>query len=169
MSRSLTRPFPRGSTLLLVMILLAVLSLVGVAAISIAEQDRVNVAAAGIRDMQVACAQAAQMVVYSELAKFGSSYLTSATPIPTVTMPDGTQLAHAHYDTLPGVTVESITPQYALPVSSNPLSAGTGNLSNRFTNPGSGTVPAYRVVALCTDTHNPPRKLEVEFMIAFSL
>lgn len=165
------RPFrnsgSRGSTLLLVMILLAVLSLLGVAAISLAEQDRANVAAIGIRDMQVSCAQAAQMVIYSELAKYGVSYLTSSTQAPVIVMPNGTQLTQAHYDSVPGVTVQSITPQRSLSVSSNPQSVGTGNLSNKFTNVTTGTMNSYQVVALCTDPHG--RKLEVEFVIAFSL
>lgn len=169
MSRPTTTPVPRGSTLLLAMILLAVLSIIGVAAVTIAGQDRSNVGAIGIHDKSVACANAAQMVIYSELAKFGLAYITGSTPIPTVTLPDGTTLSQAHYDTAAGVTVQSITPARTVPIATSPNSAGTSDLTNTFTVNGSAgqTVTGYQVVALCTDAHG--RKQEVEFVVTFPL
>jgi len=169
MSRFPKTTSARGSTLLLAMVLLAVLSLVGVAAVSLASQERANVSAKARRDLQVACANAARMVIYAELAKHGSSYLSGTTAPPTVTLPDGTVLSQAHYDTPAAVTVQQITPERTLPVSSDPKSAGTADLTNTFETKGSNpsTVQGYEVVAKCADAKG--RQLEVEFVVAFSL
>jgi hypothetical protein len=169
MPRTTPHPAARGSTLLLAMVLLAVLSIVGVAAVSLASQERANVGAKGKRDLQVACANAARMVVYAELAKYGSSFLSGSGAPPEVTMPDGTKLTQAHYDTPAGMTVQQITPERMMPVSSDPKSAGTADLTNTFETIGSNpaTVRGYEVVAKCTDAKG--RQLEVEFVVAFSL
>jgi Tfp pilus assembly protein PilX len=160
---------PRGSTLLLAMILLAVLSLVGVAAVTLAMQERSNTGAKARRDMQLACANAARVVVFAELARMGSSYLTSTETPPTFTMPDGTVLAQSHYDTPTGVTVVDITPSRTLPVSSDPAQYGAADLTNAFSTKGIAgtTVPGYEVVARCQDSKG--RQLEVEFIVAPSL
>jgi Tfp pilus assembly protein PilX len=169
MSRTAPNPAARGSTLVLAMVLLAVLSLVGVAAVSLASQERANVGAKAKRDLQVACANAARMVVYAELARYGSGYLASSTAIPSVTLPDGTVLSQQHYDTPAGMTVNQITPARVLPVSSSTKSSGTADLTNSFQAVGTDapTVQGYEVVAKCTDPKG--RQLEVEFVVAFSL
>jgi hypothetical protein len=160
---------PRGSTLVLAMVLLAVLSLVGVAAVSLSSQERANVGAKAKRDLQVACANAARMVVYAELAKYGSAFLASGDALPEVTMPDGTKLTQAHYDTPAGLTVRDVTPERIIPVTSNPKAAGTADLTNTFETIGtdSPTVQGYEVVARCQDAKG--RQLEVEFVVAFAL
>jgi hypothetical protein len=160
---------PRGSTLVLAMVLLAVLSLIGVAAVALSAQERSNVAAKGKRDLQVACANAARMVVFAELARSGSQFLASDSPLPEVILPDGTKLSQAHYDTPAGLTVKQITPDVVIPVTSNPKAAGTADLTNTFEAVGanSATVQGYRVVARCEDPKG--RQLEVEFVIAFAL
>lgn len=169
----MTSPLPsrpaRGSTLLLAMILLAVLSLVGVAAVTLSMQERTNVAAKAKRDLQIACANAARIVVFAELARLGSSYLTSSEALPIFTLSDGTQLSQSHYDTPVGVTVVDITPSRVLPVSSDPKAYGTADLTNAFTTKGIGgsSLSGYEVVARCQDPKG--RQLEVEFVVAPSL
>lgn len=166
---SRTRPeAPRGSTLVLAVVLLAVLSLVAVTAVALVTQERTNVAAKGRRDMQLACANAARMVVYAELAKQGAVYLGANGAPPEVTLPDGTKLSQTHYDTVAGMTVKDITPVRNLAVMGND-SAGLADLTNTFTGRGSvgGSVSGYQVVARCVDPKG--RDLEVEFVIAFAL
>ncbi len=89
---------PRGSTLLLVVILLGVLAVIGVAAVSLGSQERTNASAKGKRDAVAACANAARMALWAELARYGSAYLTSSNPVGEIVLPDGTTLAApAHY------------------------------------------------------------------------
>jgi hypothetical protein len=161
---------PRGSTLVLVMVLLAVLSLVGVAAVTIASQERTNVSAKARRDLQIACARAAQLLIVAELARVGPDYVKSQTEdLPVLTLPDGTKLSHAHYDTPAGLKVVEITPDRVLPIDSNPSSIGSADLTNAFDTGGlhSGSVVSYPVVAKCEDAKG--RQLEVEFVIAPAL
>jgi hypothetical protein len=160
---------PRGSALVLAMVLLAVLSLIGVAAVSLASQERANAGAKTQRDLQIACANAARMVVYAELARYGSGYLASTDQLPSVTLSDGTVLSQAHYDTPAGLQVKEVVPERVLPVTSDPKSAGTADLTNAFEAIGqdSPTVLGYEVVAKCQDAKG--RELEVEFVVAYSL
>jgi hypothetical protein len=154
------------------MILLAVLSIVGVAAVTLSQQERSNVSAKGKRDLMVACANAARMVVFAELAKFGAGYLKSTSALPEVTLPDGTRLSQQHYDTPAGMTVLSITPERTIPVGSDKNASGTADLTNVFINAGTNlgggnTTTGYQVVASCEDPKG--RRLEVEFFLAFAL
>jgi type II secretory pathway pseudopilin PulG len=158
----------RGSTLLLVVVLIAVLSIIGVAAVSLGSQERVNAAAKGKRDALAACANAARMALWAEIAKYGSGYLTSTNPVGEIVLADGTRLAApAHYasagtDALPVVQIvqsHSIVRSFA---------AKTVDLTNRMDAPQSqlgGT--AYTVVARCRDEKG--RENEVEFTTVLAL
>jgi hypothetical protein len=156
----------RGSTLLLAMVLLAVLSVVGVAAVSLSSQERTNAAAKGKRDALFACANAARMVLWAELARYGQNHLTSDAPIAELVLPDGTRFAApAHYDTPSSAVVKSVALERLVPIS---LEGETGDLTNSFRSPGGdGSTRSYTAVARCTDPKG--RALEVEFVIAFSL
>lgn len=158
----------RGSTLILVVVLLAVLSVIGVAAVSLGSQERVNAAAKGRRDALAACASAARMALWAELARHGAAYLTSSTPVGEIQLADGTRLAApAHYtsagtDTYP---VVQIVKTHRIVRS---LAAKTVDLTNRMDAPQSqlgGT--AYTVVARCRDARN--REQEVEFTTVIAL
>lgn len=167
----------RGSTLLLVVVLLAVLAIIGVAGASLGAQERVNASAKGKRDAIAACAHAARMALWAEIARFGSGYLASTSrvgdtasgaPIGEVTLADGTVLAApAHYtgtgtDDLP--IVEIVRTQRVV----RSLASKTVDLTNRMDAPQSqlgGT--AYSVVARCRDRMG--REDEVEFTTVISL
>jgi Tfp pilus assembly protein PilX len=158
----------RGSTLLLVVVLLAVLAIIGVSAVSLGSQERVNAAAKGRRDAVAACASAARMALWAELAKYGSGYLSSTSPVGEIVLADGTRLAApAHYgsadtDDLP---VVQIVRTHRIVRS---LAAKTVDLTNRMDAPQSalgGT--AYTVVARCRDAKG--REDEVEFTTVITL
>jgi len=159
---------PRGSTLLLVVVLLAVLAVIGVAAVSLGSQERVNAAAKGKRDAVVACANAARMAIWAELAKFGSAYMQSSSPVGDLVLADGTKLAApAHYtsagtDALP--VVQIIRTHSVV----RGLASKTGDLTNRMDAPQDalgGT--AYTIVARCKDPKG--RESEVEFTTILAL
>lgn len=159
---------PRGSTLILVVVLLAVLAAIGVAAVSLGSQERVNAAAKGKRDAVAACASAARMVLWAELAKYGSAYMASTAPVGDIVLSDGTKLAApAHYtsagtDALPVIQVvrkHQVT---------TGLKGATGDLTNKMDatqNVVGGT--AYTVVARCKDPKG--RESEVEFTTVLAL
>src|SRR5689334_9704737 len=99
----LPRPAPgsaSGSTMILVVVLLMVLGIIGVAAVSLGSQERANASSKTQRDRLYACATAARMQVWAELAKYGRGYFDSTNNPDSVTLPDGTVLtAPSHYDT----------------------------------------------------------------------
>lgn len=68
------RPAPRGSTIIVVLMLIVALSLVGVFLVRLAAGDRVEAARMGVRDRGVACAEAG--LQYGRRF-FGSRYDTS--------------------------------------------------------------------------------------------
>lgn len=109
-------PEPRGSTLLLVVILLSVLTIVGVTAVRLSSQERVNAHAKDTRDRLVACANAARLQLWAELTRSGPEYLKSADPAVEIRLPDGTVLsAPGHFtsagkDALPVVDLIDTVP-----------------------------------------------------------
>jgi Tfp pilus assembly protein PilX len=158
----------RGSTLLLVVVLLAVLAIIGVSAVSLGSQERVNSAAKGKRDAVSACANAARMALWAELARYGSAYLASTSPVGEIVLADGTKLAApAHYtsastDTVP--VVEIVRTHRVV----RSFGSQTVDLTNRMDAPQSqlgGT--AYTVVARCKDPAG--RESEVEFTTVIAL
>jgi predicted membrane-bound mannosyltransferase len=159
---------PRGSTLVLVVVLLAVLAAIGVAAVSLGSQERVNAAAKGRRDALAACAGAARLALWAELARYGSGYLTSSSPGSEIVLADGTRLAApAHYSSAgtDGQPVAEIIDVHQVQFSH----AGTTNdLTNRMDAVrGGGSGTAYVVNARCKDPKG--REVEVEFTTALAL
>lgn len=159
-------PSPRGSALLLVIILLGVLAAIGAAAVSLSSRDRINAGAKARRDLMVACASAAQVKVWAELARYGPRWLGSDTPIAELVLADGTKLGPLHYDqTASGLVAKDVV------VALSAAEFGDEqviDLSNRSTAlMGSGK--AYRCVARCTFPgvipFAPDRQLEVEFQL----
>ncbi|WP_242342608.1 type II secretion system protein [Anaeromyxobacter terrae] len=159
----------RGSTLLIALILLAVLSVVGAAAVLLSSQERQNAAAKSRVDQLAACAQAARAKIWAEIARYGPRYLSSENLLssPLQISGIGTLQAPAHYGTTDSMKVNEVV----LAVD-NSVSDGAPpplvDLSNRSATPDALTSGrAYRVVARCTDARN--RELEVEFAMRFAL
>jgi hypothetical protein len=150
----------RGSTLLLVMILLTVLAAIGAAAVTLSARDRINASAKTHRDMVAACASAAQAKIWAEVAQFGPQWFGSQSPITELTLNDGTRLGPVHYDQAPGTlqvrdVVITLTAEYG--------DEAIVSLSNRSSGlMGSGHT--YRCVARCVD-QTGQRQLEVEFQL----
>jgi hypothetical protein len=158
-----TRP-ARGSSLLLVMILLGVLAAVGAAAVTLSSRDRINAAAKGRRDLVAACASAAQAQIWAELARFGPRWLGSDNPITELRLADGTRLGPLHYDQNPtGVVAKDVVVAIAAEYGDEAVV----DLSNRSTSL-IGAGKTYRCVARCVAPgggNSPDRQLEVEFLI----
>lgn len=160
--------FPAGSSLLLVVVLLLVMSVIGVAAVSVASQERTNASAKGRYDRLVACASAAQGKLWAELARYGPAYLTQATPVTTLTLPDGsTVTAPGHYGaaaTPPNVKDVVVTLVDA--AGGGNTAVGPGDLSNGGT--ALSPIGSTNVfVATCKDAQG--NEFEVEFAIRFAL
>jgi type II secretory pathway pseudopilin PulG len=159
----------RGSTLLFTIIMLAVLTIIGVSAVSLSSRERTNAAVTVRTDQLRACAAAAQGQIWAELARYGPGYFTSDVVVGTLSLPDGSRLAApAHYDTAlnANVRVKSV----ALPVPDGAGGASTVSMSD-LTNGGRmiagfGNNP-YQVVATCYDERG--REFEVEFGVRLAL
>ena len=166
---SLSRPLPRrasGSTLILTVILLMVLAVIGVAAVSLGSQERINASGKTQRDQLYACAAAARMQIWAELARYGRGYLESGNVAGSVTLPDGTVLtAPSHYDSDPDVTVSSVVLKNTVTTASTPTATDLTNSFNFMQ--GLNTATGYTVVAKCKDRRGRP--LEVEFVTAIIL
>ena len=158
----------RGSTLLVSMILLAVLSLIGVAAVSLSGRERVAAGARSGNAMLVECAQAAQAQVFAELARWGPGYLTSARQLDTVTLPDGTVLtAPAHYGTNLGAATPPTVKDVVLTVVQG---AGGGpvqetDCTNKACFMSGTSQDPYVVVARCTDKAGRTYEAELSFRL----
>jgi hypothetical protein len=154
-----------GSTLLLVVILLAVLAAIGAAAVTLSSRDRVNASAKSRRDLIAACASAAQVKIWAELARYGPRWLGSDIPITELTLPDGTRLGPLHYDQeASGVVAKDVVVGLAAEFGDEAVV----DLTNRST-ALIGAGRAYRCVARCVvpggTLFAPNRELEVEFQI----
>jgi hypothetical protein len=155
-----------GSTLLLVVILLGVLAAIGAAAVTLSSRDRINAAAKSRRDLVAACAHAAQVKLWAEVAKYGPRWLGSETPITEFTLPDGTRLGPLHYGQTPGGTPVLTVKDVIVGLASEFGDEAVVDLTNRST-ALIGAGRAYRCVARCTvpGLAGPDRQLEVEFQI----
>lgn len=168
-----THRTPRGSTLLVAVILLAVLSVVAVAAVRLSSEERRNASAKARYDALEACARAAQAQVWAEIAKYGPTYLKGGNLVPApAALPGGvTVRAPAHYSDMTAdtgsVQVQQVVLGFDKGVSDGKVVDST-DLTNRAAaldalNDGK----AYRVVARCKDQKD--RELEIEFSMRFTL
>lgn len=166
MERADTRS-PRGAALPLALILLAVLTVVAVAAVSLSGQERVNAASYSRIDFISECATAAQAKIWAEMAYQGSAYLTAPVAITSVRLPDGSLITSpAHYDSTSGTT---IVKDVVLKVQS---SSGVGGDVNErdCTNSACGLAPlggTQLIMAHCVDQRG--RALEIELGVRFAL
>jgi hypothetical protein len=163
-------PIPRsarGAALPLALILLAVLTVIAVAAVSLSGQERVNARSYGRIDFIHECANAAQAKIWAELAYQGSAYLSAPTAVTHILLPDGTKLTSpAHYDQPAGTT---LVKDVVVKVQS---SSGTGGDVNErdCTNSACGMTPlggTQMIMAHCVDQQG--RALEIELGIRFAL
>lgn len=147
----------RGSTLLLAMVLLGVLSVIGVAAVALSSQERTNAAIKTHRDRLIACAQAAQGHIYAEMLNYGPSYFGSAQPVPEITLSDGTVLRAGHYGDTGIVSINTSFRPVSCKQSTTEEFVDLTNRDSYFSKIGS----CFLIVARCVDDKG--RELEVEF------
>jgi Tfp pilus assembly protein PilX len=161
-----TRPIARGSALAVSIILIGVLTVIGVAAVSLSTQERANAAAYGRVDSITACANAAIAKLWKEIAVTGTGLSGSSATVSSIRLPDGTLLtAPAHYDTLAGGTIPTVG-QMTSTRSSSASKQKTRNLTNQTP----ATVQAGQTqifTAHCKDASG--RELEIEIGIRFAL
>lgn len=149
---------PRGSALLFVMVILAVLAVVGVAIINRASSETDASVSKRKYDKSLACADEARELLLSQFRLFGLSptQLTLSTPV------DETKtLRSGHYDT---AAITSIT----LSSGATAGAFGEGDIANTIRTKASLGGQLYQVAAVCTSPNNT-RQSEVEFLVRFGL
>ncbi len=168
MRSAFVRSSQRGASLIVAMVLLAVLSVVGVAAVVLSGQERINAGAQFGYQALVECANAAQAKFWADLQVRGLGYLSPATAstiaVTSIRLPDGRTLdAPAHY----GSTGTFYASHGIGTGSAGTPSAQGGDID--ITNLIVGGRPPGQptwVTARCTDSAG--REHEVEFAFRFS-
>ena len=157
----------RGSTLLMAMILLTVLTMAGIAAVSLTSRDRENAAAQSRYQRMVQCASAAQAMIWAQLARYGTSYIGSSLPVGVVTLPDGTQLAApVHYGQDPSAVFANVS--YSVAQGGGGQGMADVDCTSRLCGQQGSGNPVV-IVARCQDASSEQRQYEVELSFAFSL
>lgn len=162
-------PRPRGSTLIVAMILLAVLSAIGAAAVMLSSQERRNASAATRVEFLNACAHAAQAKIWAEMSQYGMSYLGNSVSVTPMPLPDGTVLVGpAHYDSKKSDGTWPVVKDVTFKVD---MAAGGGAMNERdCTNGGCGILPlgqTHGMTAVCFDQQG--RAHEIELAVKFAL
>jgi hypothetical protein len=153
------------------MILLAVLTIIGVSAVTLSSQERMNAHAHSNYDALVECATAAQAQLWSQVGVNGTAYYKSPSPTMTVTsltLSDGRELASpAHLDSTAPILVSA-------GIGGGPVGDPQGqtwveDTTNRITasGPGGPGGGGTWVTARCVDSFG--RVHEVEFAFKFTL
>ena len=158
---------PRGSALVLVTIILAVLLLLGLAALKLSEQESLSVSRGNDYKMLRACADAAEKKLWAEYALYNGA---ASKVRPTVVPGAGgdMRLSISHYDSDPtAVTEVAFDEKSFRRLERNAMSGGMGEMdqSNTFRSEFGGE--PYLVVAHCTDAR--ARQYEVELLVRFGL
>jgi hypothetical protein len=161
----LSRRSQRGSTLLLSVILLAVLTALGLAAVSLSARERQNASSQAKYQRLIECASAAQSMIWAQLARHGANYLGSSLPVGQITLPDGTQFAAPiHYDQPVGTGTASVA--YTIQNGGGGQGQMDVDCTNKLCGQANSGNPVL-IVARCTDPSG--RQYEVEMSFAFAL
>jgi hypothetical protein len=149
---------PRGSVLLVTIILLAVLSIVAIGLIRRSDTTIESVNSLRHYDASVSCADGAREMLLSEFRAFN---VNPADATLNVTV-DDRKLQSGHYDQFNVKSVRSL--------GGNPaLSQGAiMGMANRSQAVGLGGAP-YVFTVVCTDTTGRARQTEIEFLIRFGI
>jgi hypothetical protein len=148
---------PRGSSLLFVVIMLAVLAIVGLAVITQANTEADGSAAKRQYDRSLACADAARELLNSQFRLYGVPPTTLQLNVDL----DNKKLASGHYDQLNIASVTAATGAIS-------GTLGVSDMSNRIVRTNLGG-QLYRISVVCSDSANVARQAEVEFLVRFGL
>jgi hypothetical protein len=162
---------PHGSTLLLTIILLLFVTVIGIAAVKLSAQDRVNAASKQRRDEMMACANAARLQLWAEIARQGPAYLRSDAAAGQIVLADGTELRAPARSSAEGADGTPIAELVELV----PVVTQTGQVQRDQTNgmarpradKRGGDGNGNRLLARCKDAKG--RELFVEFTTKFAI
>ncbi len=164
-----TRRGERGSALITAMVMLTVLTIVGVAAVSLSTQEQGNAAAKTRVDFVQACANAAQAKIWAEMSQAGLGYLTSNVTITPMGLPGSVTLVPGHYDSEAStITVSQVTFGGASSAANvNAQSGVDQDCTNRLcglTNSSGGT---RGIFVHCKDAKGREFEMEMAVQLAF--
>lgn len=156
MAQTYFRHTPRGSALLFVVIMLAVLAVVGLAIITQANSEADGSAAKRQYDRSVACADAAREMLNAQFRLYGVAPVS----LTLNTQVDGKQLASGHYNNVNVTSVVAAT-------GATSGSMGISDMSNRIVRSALGG-QLYRMTVVCSSAGST-RQSEIEFLVKFGL
>jgi Tfp pilus assembly protein PilX len=162
------RPLPqRGSVLVTAIVLLAVLTVIGVAAVRLGSQERMNAATRGKHEFSQACANAAVAKVWGEMSNYGLGYLGSGVKVTAMSLPDGTILTSpSHYGQPTGASAPLVRDVVLRVESLSSSQQAERDCTNKLCGPDD-LGRSYSVTAHCKDARG--REAEVELALKFAL
>lgn len=166
----MSSPSPRGSVLLVVVVVLLVLAVIGAGIMTLASRETVDASAAQRQQALVACAEAGRQLLLSRFRTIGTPP-TSIQPLDeSIDTAGRLRVVGGHFDTT-GIQVTQVTglPEFAFGVDRGAVQS----LTNRIVGTGGGAKP-LKVVVHCQQGGTPGqpasgRQLEVEFGLRFGL
>jgi hypothetical protein len=160
------RSSSRGTALITALILLAVLSVIGTAAMTLSSRERESASAKARVSFATACAHAAQGRLWAELAKYGLGSLAAGLSATDMTLPGGTKLeVPAHYTPIGGGAVSAVILGRTAGSSGGSM-RGERDESNKDAD-GMQLGQTFTVTALCTSPTG--REMELEIGMRFAL
>jgi hypothetical protein len=160
-----SRTNQRGGTLLITLLLLLVLTALGVAAVSLSSQERLNASSQARYQKMVECASAAQSMIWAQLARYGTNYIGSNLPVGVVNLPDGSQLAApVHYNMDPSTTFANVI--YTVKYGGGGIGMADADLTNSLGGQKLGGGSPTLIGARCTDPSGRQFEVEVSFVLA---
>ncbi len=166
----MARRSPRGSALLLTMIVVIVIAVLGVAMIRFAARELAGATAARQNDALVSCAEAGRQLIMSQFRATTVSPASLAALNVQLGGASGTaRVVGGHYDSNVQVQQVIVLPSTTFGASPNNIR----DITNIVAGAGSLGGTPYRVVVHCQDhgdaTAASGRQLEVEFGLRFGL
>ena len=152
----------RGNVLLVVVVLVAILSILGVTAVGLGARERINAAGKGKVEFDQACANAATAKIFAELAANGLGFLgNGGATVTKITLPDGSVVQPGHI----GSDLSKVS-DVAFRVVSSGGTQVERDCTNKLCGP-SDLGHTYNVTAHCKDTSG--RESEIEIALHFAI
>lgn len=155
--RSPSAPTPRGSTLLVTIVLIAVLAVAGMALVARSRMGVDSAGAARRQEAVLSCADSARELLLSQFRLFG----TSPTDLQLDRTTGGHRLGTGHFDSFNVKSTEL--------VGGGAFEALPEGIGNRLVRGSGGGTQAYRFTVVCSDSNNTDQQAEVEYLVRFGL
>ncbi len=154
----------RGSSLVFTVVLLAVLSVIGAAAVALSAEERISASEKSQYAALVECANAAQAKLWADMGLYGMRY--QQIQVSSIKLPNGMELvAPAHYGWT-GTPAQTAADVISIGPAGGIDPGGDSDATNRIVNQGSQGTAGNYMTARCKDAQGREHEVEVAFKFA---